>query len=58
MNWKLKSKTEIDDDTGNPLYQSNEYGWTVKEDATEFSETAREQFNDRAEIMDAVWVQE
>jgi len=56
--WRLKSKTEQDDDTGNPLYWSNEYGWTVKEDSTIFSEREREDFDNCELLMDAAWVRE
>ena len=58
MKWRLKSNVEIDEDTGNPLYWSNDMGWVTKEDSDIFSEKEREDFNDRAEIMDAVWVRE
>ena len=58
MKWRLKSNVEIDEDTGNPLYWSNDMGWVTKEDSDTFSEKEREDFNDRAEIMDAVWVRE
>lgn len=58
MKWCLKSNVEIDEDTGNPLYWSNDMGWVTKEDSDTFSEKEREDFNDRAEIMDAVWVRE
>lgn len=58
MKWRLKSNVEIDEDTGNPLYWSNEMGWVTKEDSDTFSEKEREDFNDRAEIMDAVWVRQ
>ena len=56
--WRLKSETQPDDDTGNPLYWSNEYGWTVKEDSTIFSEQEREDFNHCELLMDAAWVRE
>ena len=58
MKWRLKSNVEIDEDTGNPLYWSNDMGWVTKEDSDTFSEKEREDFNDRAEIMDAVWERE
>ena len=58
MKWRLKSNVEIDEDTGNPLYWSNDMGWVTKEDSDTFSEKEREDFNDRAEIMDAAWVRE
>ncbi len=53
--WRLKSKTEIDEETGNPLYWSNELGWVTKEDSELFFNIEREEFDNRAEIMDAVW---
>jgi hypothetical protein len=57
--WRLKSKTEIDDCTGNPLYWSNEYGWTDKEDSDIFSDKEREDCSQHTEmVMDALWVRE
>jgi hypothetical protein len=43
--WLIKSKEEIDDDTGNNLYWSNEHGWTTKEDATPFSDEEKVKYD-------------
>jgi hypothetical protein len=58
VKWRLKSNIAQDDDTGNPLYWSNEYGWTTKEDSDIFSEKEREDFNHCEMVMDAVWIRE
>jgi hypothetical protein len=58
VKWRLKSDEGQDDTTSNPLYWSNEYGWTVKEDSTIFSEQEREDFAHCELLMDAAWVRE
>ena len=58
MKWRLKSNVEIDEDTGNPLYWSNEMGWVTKEDSELFFDIEREDYNHSAEIMDAYWERE
>ena len=43
--WLIKSNEEIDDDTGNNLYWSNEYGWVNKEEATPFTSDEKDKFD-------------
>lgn len=42
--WKIKCVDAVDDD-GDPLYWSNEIGWTGKGDADRFSQKERDEFN-------------
>jgi hypothetical protein len=53
--WLIKSNSEIDDDTGNPLYWSNEYGWTTKEDADSYSDKEKNLYMKDPEHMDGEW---
>lgn len=53
--WLIKANKEIDEDTGNPLYWSNEMGWVTKEDADAYSEKEKKMFLTDPEIMDGTW---
>lgn len=40
--WRLRSNTEHDEQTGNSLYWSNEFGWANIEEAEIYSTSERE----------------
>jgi hypothetical protein len=43
-NWRIKSINEVDED-GDPLYWSNEFGWTERKEAERFDEGEKNAFN-------------
>jgi hypothetical protein len=49
----VRSKVEVDDETGEPLYWSNEDGWVDRESATPFTPAEAEVFQLPA---DSYWV--
>lgn len=42
--WRIRAAIETDCTTGEPLYWSNQDGWTVREAATVFSDEERSTF--------------